>query len=186
LALQSNVNENEFDLLIFDWDGTAVQDRESPIYDLLAALERTLAEARIICVVITGTNIQNLLQQGLEKLSQAAKEFLYLCTNRGSEVWGFDKSGVPISLYKREATSEENASLDHAAVALKEDFESKGLKTEIIFKRLNRRKIDLIPEPAWANPKKSEFKELLAAVTKRLQLAGNRRNHHCTDNVDHR
>jgi trehalose/maltose hydrolase-like predicted phosphorylase len=172
LARRRDVNDNEFDLLIFDWDGTAVQDRESPIYDLLAALERTLAEARIECVVITGTNVQNLLQQGLERLSQAAKEFLYLCTNRGSEVWGFDKSGALISLYKREATSEENAWLDHAAVALKEDFESKGLKTEIIFKRLNRRKIDLIPEPAWANPKKSEFKELLAAVTKRLQLAG--------------
>ncbi len=35
--------------------------------------------------------------------------------------------------------------------------------------RLNRRKVDLIPEPDWADPPKSRIGELLAAVEERLQ-----------------
>ena len=38
--------------------------------------------------------------------------------------------------------------------------------------RLNRRKIDLIPEPDWADPPKARIDELLAAVEARLAAAG--------------
>lgn len=161
-----------YDLIIFDWDGTAVPDRESPIPDLLAALNRVLKDATIVCVVVTGTNAQNILDQGLSQLTCQAKQSLYLCTNRGSEVWGFNPSGVSTQLYKRQATSAENHALDHAAISLQRDIEARGVKSEVVFKRLNRRKVDLIPETRWANPKKSEFRELLRAVTERLETAG--------------
>ncbi len=38
--------------------------------------------------------------------------------------------------------------------------------------RLNRRKIDVIPEPEWADPPKARIGELLDAVVKRLAAAG--------------
>ena len=39
------------------------------------------------------------------------------------------------------------------------------MAAEVVSKRLNRRKIDLIPEPAWAEPPKARIGELLDAVT---------------------
>ena len=42
----------------------------------------------------------------------------------------------------------------------------------VVSKRLNRRKIDLIPEPEWADPPKARIGELLAAVQQRLHAAG--------------
>ena len=43
--------------------------------------------------------------------------------------------------------------------------------------RLNRRKIDLIPEPEWADPPKARIGELLAAVERRLHDVRARRPH---------
>jgi alpha,alpha-trehalose phosphorylase len=164
-------SEPLFDLLIFDWDGTAVVDRQSPISDLLAALERVLTES-ITCMVVTGTNVDHLLDQGLARLSSEAKHSLYLSTNRGSEVWGFDSDGAIKILYKREATADENRALDRAAMSLQHDIGARGLSSQVIFDRLNRRKVDLIPEPRWVDPKKSEFRELHEAVVNRLHSAG--------------
>ena len=47
----------------------------------------------------------------------------------------------------------------------------KGLRAEIVSQRLNRRKIDLIPEPVRRSPK-ARIDELLAAVEKRLGSKG--------------
>ena len=41
---------------------------------------------------------------------------------------------------------------------------ARGLRAEIVSQRLNRRKIDLIPEPDWADPPKARIAELLDAV----------------------
>ena len=46
------------------------------------------------------------------------------------------------------------------------------MRAEIVSQRLNRRKIDLIPEPEWADPPKARISELLAAVQERLRAAG--------------
>ena len=161
-----------FDLLLFDWDGTAVPDRDTPILELLAALERILKGARVICVVVTGTNVDHLLKQGLDTLSRDAKQYLYLCTNRGSEVWAFDVNGKITTLQRRAATPDENAALDRAVARLQSDTARLGLRTEIISNRLNRRKLDLIPEARWDHPKKAEFADLLRAVTTKLRTAG--------------
>ena len=48
----------------------------------------------------------------------------------------------------------------------------RGVRAEIVSQRLNRRKIDLIPEPEWADPPKARIAELLVAVQERLRAAG--------------
>jgi trehalose/maltose hydrolase-like predicted phosphorylase len=48
----------------------------------------------------------------------------------------------------------------------------RGLEARIVSSRLNRRKIDLIPLPEWADPPKARLPELLAAVLARLSGAG--------------
>ena len=47
-----------------------------------------------------------------------------------------------------------------------------GLQAPIVSERLNRRKIDLIPEPEWEDPPKARVAELLAALEDRLTAAG--------------
>ena len=42
----------------------------------------------------------------------------------------------------------------------------------VVVRRLNRRKIDLLPEPRWADPPKARIGELVDEVTRRLHDAG--------------
>ena len=44
----------------------------------------------------------------------------------------------------------------------------RGVRAAIVSQRLNRRKIDVIPEPEWADPPKAKISELLAAVEGRI------------------
>ena len=66
-------------------------------------------------------------------------------------------------LARREATPDEDAALDAAAAATVAELGRRGLIAEVVSQRLNRRKIDLIPEPEWADPPKARIAELLAA-----------------------
>lgn len=160
-----------FRAIVFDWDGTAVPDRRSDARALVRAMERSLLD-HVLLVIITGTSFEHLNGQALRFLSPAAKRFLYVCTNRGSEVYGFKRNGEPTSKFKREATAEENRLLDQAARGFGDYLTSQyGIESEIISNRLNRRKIDLIPLPEWADPKKSDFPLLLRAVEERLHQA---------------
>ena len=43
---------------------------------------------------------------------------------------------------------------------------------KVVSERLNRRKVDLIPESEWADPPKARIGELLAAVEARLRARG--------------
>ena len=67
---------------------------------------------------------------------------------------------------------EEDAALSRAAQLTVERLQARGLRAEIVSERLNRRKIDLIPEPEWADPPKARIGELLVAVEARLAAAG--------------
>jgi hydroxymethylpyrimidine pyrophosphatase-like HAD family hydrolase len=160
-------------MIIFDWDGTAVPDRHSPIGDLQSALERILKEGAL-CAIVTGTNLDTILKQGIETLTCVAKQGLHICTNRGSEVYDFNSLGNPRLIFRRQATASENLSLDNAARGLHNRIQTqdKGMKTEVILNRLNRRKVDLIPEPKWTSPKKAQFRELLSAVEARMAKSG--------------
>jgi len=162
---------SSYDLIIFDWDGTAVPDRNAPIGDLKNALEQLLKEGAH-CAIVTGTNLDNILKQGIADLSPLAKHGLHICTNRGSEVYDFDSDGKPHLIYRKVATQSENKALDESAINLQNRIKTQGMTSKITFNRLNRRKVDLIPEPEWTSPKKAQFRELLTAVETRLSSAG--------------
>jgi trehalose/maltose hydrolase-like predicted phosphorylase len=160
--------DRRFDAFVFDWDGTAVPDRRADASGVRAAVERLCALGADVAV-ITGTHIGNVDPQLGARPTGPGR--LFLCLNRGSEVFRVDPEG-PHLLERRQATPAEDSALDAAAAELVARLAEKGLRAEIVSQRLNRRKIDLIPEPEWADPPKARIDELLAAVEKRLAAAG--------------
>jgi hypothetical protein len=160
--------DRRFEAFVFDWDGTAVPDRRADASGVRVAVERLCALGADVAV-ITGTHIGNVDPQlGARPVGPGR---LFLCLNRGSEVYRVDADG-PKLVERREATPEEDASLDAAASDVVARLAEKGLHAEIVSQRLNRRKIDLIPVPEWADPPKARIDELLGAVEQRLGGAG--------------
>ena len=96
---------------------------------------------------------------------------LILALNRGSEVFAVDRHG-PRLAFRRTATAEEDIALTRAARLTVERLAALGLDARIVSERLNRRKIDLIPEPEWEDPPEVRIAELLAAVEDQLTAAG--------------
>ncbi|MBS3909956.1 MAG: hypothetical protein KGZ93_10120 [Actinobacteria bacterium] len=168
--LYPRIKKHPFKIIAFDWDGTAVANREvdaRPVADILEELMRFGVQI----VVITGTNFGNIDRQFSSLISGPHKQNLYVCTDRGSEAHGFDEDSKPVLLYGRKATDKEEALLSKVAEAVKNDIESRSnVAIDIVYKRLNRRKIDLIPE--WENPPKSQIGELLEKTEARLAEGG--------------
>ncbi|MCL6473062.1 MAG: glycoside hydrolase family 65 [Firmicutes bacterium] len=164
------IKKHPFKIIAFDWDGTAVENRmvdARPVAEIL----NELMKFGVYIVVITGTNFGNIDRQFCSLIKGPEKQFLYVCTDRGSEVYGFDVNSEPLKLFKRVATDKENALLDNVAEAVKHEIEAhSNVNIEIIYNRLNRRKIDLIPE--WENPPKSQIGELLEKTEERLKKGG--------------
>jgi trehalose/maltose hydrolase-like predicted phosphorylase len=157
-----------FEGAIFDWDGTAVPDRQGS-----AGTPRRLIEA--LCShgfdigIVSGTNIDNVDGQLLARPTGPGR--LYLCLNRGSEVYEVGPSG-PKLLERRVASPEEEAALTTAAELVAQRLRGRGLQVEVVSSRLNRRKIDLIPEPNWRDLPKASIAQLVAAVEERLRSRG--------------
>ena len=160
--------DRRFEAVVFDWDGTAVPDRAAPA-DELRGLVEELCTRGLNLIVITGTHVGNVDGQLQARPSGPGR--LYFCVNRGSEVFQADEDGLRL-VERREATAEENAALDAAAEATVTELARRGIAAEIVSQRLNRRKIDLIPEPEWEDPPKARITELLEAVESRLRSSG--------------
>jgi len=161
-----------YSLIVFDWDGTAVTSRKEPADAVVRRVE-PLSELGVTCAVITGTNINNLDEPFFQRIKPALRHNILACMNRGSEVFGFDENGDRTVLYSRKARLHEDSEMDEISITVQKELRDQyGLQTEIVFNRLNRRKIDLIPEPEWADPPKARIGELLQAVNERLATAG--------------
>jgi kojibiose phosphorylase len=164
--------DHAFRLIVFDWDGTAVTSRAADATAAARALDRVLA-AGSRAVIITGTSFGNVARQLGGHIAPEHARRLHVATNRGSEVFGFDRRGEPVLLWRRIATPVEEQRLDRITDEVKARLERlSGLTFEVVRDRLNRRKLDLIPEPAWRDPPKSAIAELLAATEARLRGAG--------------
>ena len=156
--------DETFEGVVLDWGGTAVPDRTAdarPLRERVEALCRRGAHLFVVSGMDAGS------VDGQLGARPAGPGSLYLCANRGSEVFRATERGL-VLVWRRVATAEEDAALDRAAELFAAELESKGLAAEVAARRLNRRSIDLIPEPAWAEPKRSETSALRSAVEKRL------------------
>ncbi len=151
-----------------DWDGTLVPDRAADASRVRAATEGLCALGFDV-VVITGTHVENV--DGQLRARPAGPGRLLLCVNRGSEVFECGRSGLTL-VARREATIEENQQLDRAAALTVERLREHGLEATIVAQRLNRRKVDIIPLPEWADPPKARIADLVAAVAARLRDSG--------------
>ncbi len=166
-ALPDTLNRR-FEALIFDWDGTAVPDRGSDAAAVREAIECASA-AGIDMAVVSGTHVGNVDGQLCARPNGPGE--LHLLLNRGSEVFAVSDAG-PRLLARREAGEAEEAALDRAAARTVELLGERGLEARIVSQRLNRRKIDVIPEPQWDDPPKARIGQLLAAVEARLSACG--------------
>jgi hydroxymethylpyrimidine pyrophosphatase-like HAD family hydrolase len=92
-----------FRAIIFDWDGTAVASRSedaSPLADLIERLLRT----GVWIVVVTGTRVDHVDRQLCRLIAPAQRRLLLVCSNRGSEVYGFNARGMRIRRWLRRST----------------------------------------------------------------------------------
>jgi trehalose/maltose hydrolase-like predicted phosphorylase len=160
--------DRRFEAFVFDWEGTAVPDGQADASVLRAAVERLCALGANVAV-ISDTDLGNVdAQLGARP---AGAGLLLLCLNRGSELFRVDAEG-PQLLERRQATPAEDAALDGAAAELVARLRAKGLRAEIVAPRLNRRSIDLIPAPGWADPPRARTGGPLTAIEERLAAAG--------------
>ena len=162
------LSDETYEALVFDWDGTVVPDRQA---DAKGARERVeaLSDAGVHMFVVSGTHVENV--DGQLRARPHGRGHLFFCCNRGSEVFQVTDEG-PQLLYRRTASVEEDRALDLAAAQTVDRLRERGLKARIVSNRLNRRKIDLIPEPDWADPKKADIGRLVDAVITRLAAVG--------------
>jgi trehalose/maltose hydrolase-like predicted phosphorylase len=161
-----------FKIIAFDWDGTAVVDRREDATPIRTEIVRLL-RCGIAVVVITGTNFGNIDRQLSAEITGPEKRNLFISTNRGSEVYGFDAAGQLVRQWLRAATPDEDRQLTAAADCLRQALVARtGLKIDVVYDRMNRRKVDLIPLPEWSDPPKSAIASLRQAVEKRLTGAG--------------
>jgi len=160
--------DETFEALVFDWDGTAVPDRQADATEARECIE-ALCSAGTHVFVVSGTHLENIDDQLRARPTGRGK--LHLCCNRGSEVFVVTGDG-PTLVFRRTANTQEDAALDRAAALTIELLGARGFRAEVVSERLNRRKIDLIPVRAWSDPKKADIELLAEAVTTRLAAAG--------------
>lgn len=162
--------QRPFRIIAFDWDGTAVMRRDEDATAVRRTIERLL-RAGVFVVVITGTSFANVDRQLGASIRGPHKRNLVVATNRGSEVWRFDDGGAPVLVGKRTATAAEERLLTEIADEVRDVLRARtGLAVEVVYDRLNRRKIDIIP--AFRDPSKSEIGALAETVEARLRGAG--------------
>jgi len=160
--------DRSYPFLAFDWDGTAVSSRERGAADRLLIPLAALIEAGAYFYVVTGTRHDWPARQ-LAGLDEPAKEAVFLCCNRGSEVYVLGP-GAPRLVLHREAATAEKQAMDTVAGGLVEWLAACGVESGRIDDRLNRIKVDLIPE--WPDPPKHRIGELQQTVKERLRAAG--------------
>jgi len=151
-----------------DWDGAVVPDRASDASGARRRVE-ALCAAGVDVAVVTGTHMENI--DGQLRARPSGPGRLFLCVNRGSQAFEVGTDG-PHLAWERTATPAEDAALDLAATTTIAELGRVGIDASVVASRLNRRKIDLIDEPEWADPPKARIAALLEAVRRRLDARG--------------
>jgi trehalose/maltose hydrolase-like predicted phosphorylase len=165
---ESSALARRFEAIIFDLDATALPDRRADAARIRGLIEDAAARGLDLAIV-SRTDVGT--ADGQLAARPAGPGGLILALNGGSEVFRVGQEGPQLA-FRRAASAEEDAALSRAAQLTIERLASRGLDAGIVSGRLNRREIDLIPDPEWEDPPKSRIAELLAAVEDRLASAG--------------
>jgi trehalose/maltose hydrolase-like predicted phosphorylase len=159
--------DRRFDAFVFSWVGTAVRGPRADASGVRAAVER-LCERGAEVAVIADSDLGDV--DGQLGARPAGPGRLFLCLNRGSEIFRVDAQG-PQLVDRREATRAEDAALDAAAAELVARLATQGVRARIVRQQLNRRTIELTPGPEWAHQENSRRDEVPAAVPRRRAVA---------------
>lgn len=154
--------------VVLDWDGTAVPDRSAPAAAVRARLER-LSALGVHVAVVSGTHLDNI--DGQLRSRPPGPGRLLLALNRGSELFDVGRDG-PVLLHRTPEDAVLRCRLDATAEEVADELRRRGLDVAVVGHRLNRTKIDLLPDPLWRDPPKARLGELLAELTGRLTAAG--------------
>jgi len=168
VAVQLEMIDRTVEAVVFDWDGTAVSDRRASATPVRRRVV-DLSAAGVDIAVVTGTHVDNIDRQLRARPPGPGR--LWLCVNRGSELFEVTAGG-PVLAARRVASPAEETALDEAAKVTVDLLTQRGMPTRLVSSRLNRRKIDLLAEPEWADPPKARIAELLAATSDRLRRHG--------------
>ncbi len=151
--------------VVFDWDGTAVADRElGSARHLIGPLERVI-DCGVRPYIVTGTKHDWIAAQ-LRGLSADHSQQVIICCNRGSEVYRLGSGGAAL-LHRRTITDGEQQALDAVGASLIRPLTDAGHRARIITDRLNRIKIDLLPD--WTDPPKPQIETVVNLVNSRYR-----------------
>src|SRR5665647_912364 len=100
-----------FAVICFEWDGTAVADRQADATAVRSRVER-LTALGVDIAIVSGANVKNV--DGQLHARPAVEGHLFLFLSRGSEVYVVGPNG-PRLLERRQATDVEEAQLTAAA-----------------------------------------------------------------------
>lgn len=154
--------------IVCDWDGTAVTHRsQAAASHLVAPLERVL-ELGLHVYVVTGTRHEH-VAASLSVLRPDLKDRVVICSNRGSEVYRLADSG-PSLLSFREITPDESRAISAVVASLETRLVNAGHDVRIVSNRLNRTKVDLLPE--WSDPPKHRIAEVVELADSRYTKQG--------------
>ena len=134
----------KYEVIFFDWDGTAVLSRKAPA-DAVALAMAPLLAAGVKLVIISGTSIGNIDGGNLaQRFKPEHRANLYFGLDRGANNYGFDMSGNIVAIPGVVAGRENVLALHRVCF----DFHMEllieyGLNTDIVFCRDDYCKIDV-------------------------------------------
>ena len=151
--------------IVFDWDGTAVADRElDSARHLIDPLEQVI-EQGVRPYIVTGTKHDWIATQ-LRGLRPDLKPNVTICCNRGSEVFRLSSNGA-VLLHRRTIADREQQALLAIGASLVRPLTEAGHYVPIIADRLNRIKVDLLPE--WTDPPKPQIETVVSLANSRYR-----------------
>ena len=151
--------------VVFDWDGTAVADREpDSARHLIRPLEQVI-EQGVHPYIVTGTKHDWIANQ-LRGLNADHSRQVIICCNRGSEVYRLGSDGAEL-LHRRTITDGEQQALDAVGASVIRPLIDAGHQARIITDRLNRIKIDLLPD--WTDPPKPQIESVVNLANSRYR-----------------
>ena len=154
--------------IVLDWDGTAVASRSDPADQVRSRIER-LSALGVHVAVVSGTHVGNV--DGQLRARPPGPGRLLLALNRGSELFDVTAEG-PVLLSRLDEDPLVRQQLDDTAREVAAELRRAGLDVAVVGHRLNRTKLDLLPDPQWRDPPKSRIGDVLDELTRRLATVG--------------